>query len=141
MWYRHPLICLLVAFGLIFSVLIVVMGAVSVVSEVVFNDWNYIGSNEIYQVVLTGVSAYIGYIIYVKSYEKRSVIELALVSKDAKGLIKYFGKESAFLETIYGLLLGTILISFLVLIMVLSGLYKVDFKYTLHKVCFKRCII
>ena len=128
MWYRHPLICLLVAFGLIFSVLIVVMGAVSVVSEVVFNDWNYIGSNEIYQVVLTGVSAYIGYIIYVKSYEKRSVIELALVSKDAKGLIKYFGKESAFLETIYGLLLGTILISFLVLIMVLSGLYKVDFK-------------
>ena len=128
MWYRHPMICLLVAFGSIFLALIVVMGAVSVVSVVVFNDWNYIGSNEIYQVVLTGVSAYIGYIIYVKSYEKRPVIELALASKDGKGLIKYFGKESAFLETIYGLLLGTVLISFLVVIMILSGLYRVDFK-------------
>jgi len=127
-WYRHPMICLVVAFGLIFTALIVIMGGASVISVVVFNDWNYITSNEIYQILLTGVSVYLGYVIYVKLYEKRPVMELTLASKEGKSFTKYFAYGSAFLETVYGLLLGTALISFLVIIMILSGLYRVDFK-------------
>lgn len=129
MWYRHPIICLVVAFAFIFATFVVAMVAISAISVIFFGDWTSITSDEIYQIVITGGSVYFGYFIYVKVYEKRSIIELSLASKEGKFLLKYFTQGSAFLEVLYGLLLGTFLISFLVVVLILSGLYTVDFQF------------
>jgi membrane protease YdiL (CAAX protease family) len=118
MWYKHPVICLLVAS--VFIALGYVVGGI--LSIVVFTN-PYVGDgnitqNSAYSALVTGLFVYIFYFIYLKFYEKRPFEELTFKH----------GIRSTLLEIIYGLLSGTLLVSFLVLIFLIFGLYTAGSK-------------
>ena len=125
MWYKHPVICLLVASAFI---LISFLIMVSISSVIMFTDFKPLVSSEIYETFSTIISVYLGYYLYVKLYEKRSIFELSLYSQNTKPLFKYFNPKNALTEITFGLFTGTLLITFSVVILVILGLYKISFS-------------
>ena len=125
MWYKHPIICLLVASAFILISFLIV---VAISSAIMFTDLKPLVTSEIYETFSTIISVYLGYYLYVKLYEKRYMFELSLFSQNTKPLFKYFNPKNALTEITFGLLAGTLLITFSVVILVILGLYKISFS-------------
>ena len=65
MWYKHPIICLLVASAFILISFLIV---VAISSAIMFTDLKPLITSEIYETFSTIISVYLGYYLYVKLY-------------------------------------------------------------------------
>ena len=107
--FKHPLICFVFA-------LLIVLIPFTLLQTMIPGELG----------ILLGIFvSFVGYIFYVKFWEKRPVYELRITSNKNSVIPKYFGLNSAFSEFVIGLLIGTILICFLAGLLILFGQYYI----------------